>query len=82
MACKQNVGGITLKYTLTKRQAELLSFLKLYIAENEWGPSYDEMMTALGMSSRGNMSKLLLGLEERGEIRRIAGRSRAIMLCR
>ena len=62
---------------LTPRQAELLAFVESYIGEHGFGPSFQEMAAALG-SHKGNIHWLLTRLEDRGVIRRIPHRQRAI----
>ena len=62
---------------LTENQSRLLRF----IAENTTegvGPSYLEMMAFMGLKSKGNIHRLIVALEERGFIRRLAHRARAI----
>lgn len=63
---------------LTARQHELLFFLKDYSGGAEISPSFEEMKAALGLHSKAGVHRLLTGLEERGFIRRLRNRSRAI----
>ncbi len=65
---------------LTKRQAELLKFLRAYMAEWGMSPSYEEMCAALGAASRARMNELVRALEERGYVTRIPNRARSIKL--
>lgn len=62
----------------TQRQGELLAYIKSYMAEKGFAPSTDEMTAHLGLASKSGVHRMLTGLEERGLIRRIFGRARAI----
>jgi len=59
---------------LTPRMRELL----VYIQTRELCPSFEEMRKALGLGSRSGVFRLLEALEERGFIRRLRNRARAI----
>lgn len=61
----------------TKRQRDLLSYLERCISDPV-GPSFVEMRDAIGLESVSGISRLLDGLEERGHIRRLHNRARAI----
>lgn len=63
---------------LTARQGQLLDFLKAYHAEHDRMPSFDEMLVGVGLASKSGIHRLLCGLEERGFIRRMRDRARAI----
>ena len=63
---------------LTGKQRELLDFLVRYLAENQHSPSFDEMREAVGLASKSGIHRLVTALEERGYIRRLANRARAI----
>lgn len=63
---------------LTRMQAELLAFIRDYVGRNECSPSFEEMAAAIGINSKGGVHRLVVCLEERGHIRRIPGRARAI----
>lgn len=66
---------------LTKRQSKVLDFLRAYIAEHGYAPALAEIAGHLGNeSSKSSAIEALLGLEERGFIRRIPYRARAIEL--
>lgn len=64
----------------TRRQAQLLAFLREYIAEHGEAPLRDEMCAALGVSSRNAVRDLLIGLQQRGQIQMTAGLVRGIAL--
>ena len=63
---------------LTRKQSELLSYLNEHMRQHEVPPSFDEMRDALGLASKSGVHRLVSGLEERGYIRRLANRARAI----
>lgn len=63
---------------LTEMQSRCLGVIRDGIVSNGRAPSYDEMMVALGIASKSGVSRLIEGLEERGAIRRLPGRARAI----
>lgn len=62
---------------LTVRQRELLMMIERTVAETSVAPSFDEMADALGVS-KGNTHAMITRLEDRGYIRRLRGRARAI----
>ena len=63
---------------LTRKQYELLMFIDNHLRESGISPSYDEMKAALGLKSKSGIHRLITGLEERGFIRRLAHRARAL----
>jgi len=63
---------------LTKKQWDLLRLIHGYIQKNGWAPSYEEMKRHLGLRSKSGVHGLVLSLEERGFIRRLPYRARAI----
>jgi repressor LexA len=65
----------------TKRQSDLLSFIRSFVRDRGCSPSFSEMMEALGVRSKSGVVQLLCGLEERGYIRRVKYRARAIEIC-
>lgn len=65
---------------LTPRQMELLTFITEYVRRNKVPPSFDEMREALELRSKSGIHRLIQGLEERGFIRRLPYRARAIEL--
>ena len=68
---------------LTRRQAECLSFIEQHMAANSGvAPSYDEMMMALGMKSRSGVHQTVHGLIERGYVRTLPFRARALEIIR
>lgn len=67
---------------LTKKQYELLLFINKRLNEQGVSPSFDEMKTALGLRSKSGIHRLITGLEERGFIRRLPHRARALEIAR
>jgi repressor LexA len=67
---------------LTRKQHQLLLFLHAHLGEHGVSPSFDEMKDALGLKSKSGIHRLISGLEERGFIRRLAHRARAIEVVR
>ena len=63
---------------LTRKQHELLMFIHERIKETGVSPSFDEMKEALDLASKSGIHRLITALEERGFIRRLAHRARAI----
>src|SRR6202140_3022165 len=63
---------------LTRKQAELLRFIHERLKEAGVPPSFDEMKDALDLRSKSGIHRLTTGLEERGFIRRLPNRARAI----
>lgn len=63
---------------LTAKQRELLLFIHEKIKETGVSPSFDEMKDALNLASKSGIHRLITALEERGFIRRLAHRARAL----
>ena len=63
---------------LTRKQLELLEFIKSRIDADGVPPSFDEMKDALDLQSKSGIHRLITALEERGFIRRLAHRARAL----
>ncbi|MEM6758329.1 MAG: transcriptional repressor LexA [Pseudomonadota bacterium] len=63
---------------LTKKQLDLLEFIHKRVQRDGVPPSFDEMKEALDLRSKSGIHRLITALEERGFIRRLAHRARAI----
>jgi repressor LexA len=63
---------------LTRKQFELLRFIHERLTESGVPPSFDEMKDALDLRSKSGIHRLITALEERGFIRRLPNRARAI----
>src|SRR5271165_6032430 len=77
-------GGVTprrlwgSRAMLTRKQSDLLRFIHERLKETGVPPSFDEMKDALDLRSKSGIHRLILALEERGFIRRLPNRARAI----
>ncbi|WP_372613571.1 transcriptional repressor LexA [Aquicoccus sp.] len=67
---------------LTRKQLDLLEFIHKRVQRDGVPPSFDEMKEALDLRSKSGIHRLITGLEERGFIRRLAHRARAIEIVR
>ena len=63
---------------LTKKQKELFTYLKTYISSNEISPSFEEMKNAVNLKSKSGIHRLITSLEQRGYIRRLKHKARAM----
>ncbi len=63
---------------LTAKQQELLLFIQKRLEEGGVSPSFEEMKEALDLRSKSGIHRLINALEERGFIRRLANRARAL----
>ena len=63
---------------LTEKQKDLLLFIHERIGQDGVSPSFDEMKVALDLKSKSGIHRLITALEERGFIRRLANRARAL----
>jgi repressor LexA len=63
---------------LTRKQHELLSFIHERLGETGVSPSFEEMKEALDLKSKSGVHRLISALEERGFIRRLPNRARAL----
>ncbi len=63
---------------LTKKQLDLLKFIHKRVQSEGVPPSFDEMKEALDLRSKSGIHRLITALEERGFVRRLAHRARAI----
>jgi repressor LexA len=67
---------------LTQRQHQLLQFIQGYLSSHGVPPSFEEMRDALRLKSKSGIHRLIMGLEERGYIRRLPYRARALEVTR
>jgi repressor LexA len=67
---------------LTKKQHELLTFIAARLRETGFSPSFEEMKEALNLKSKSGIHRLITALEERGFIRRLPHRARALEVIR
>ena len=67
---------------LTRKQKDLLLLIRERLDSDGVPPSFDEMKTAIGLRSKSGIHRLIMGLEERGFIKRIPHRARALEILR
>ena len=67
---------------LTRKQHELLRFIQVRLEESGVSPSFEEMKEALDLKSKSGVHRLISALEERGFIRRLPNRARALEVIR
>jgi len=67
---------------LTRKQHELLRFIQTRLDETGISPSFEEMKDALDLKSKSGVHRLISALEERGFIRRLPNRARALEVLR
>ncbi|WP_299360938.1 transcriptional repressor LexA [uncultured Paracoccus sp.] len=67
---------------LTRKQIQLLEFIQARMARDGVSPSFDEMKLALDLRSKSGIHRLVTALEERGFIRRLPHRARALEIIR
>jgi len=65
---------------LTRKQNELLMFINKRLNDDGVSPSFDEMKEALRLKSKSGIHRLITGLEERGFLRRLPHRARALQV--
>ena len=63
---------------LTKKQKQLLNYISTFQSRNGVTPSYEEMKDALALKSKSGIHRLVLALEERGFVKRLAHKARAL----
>ncbi|MFC0589224.1 transcriptional repressor LexA [Novosphingobium aquiterrae] len=67
---------------LTRKQHELIRFIQVRLEETGVSPSFEEMKEALDLKSKSGVHRLISALEERGFIRRLPNRARALEVLR
>ena len=67
---------------LTRKQYELLVYIDGHLKDKGVSPSFEEMKEALGLKSKSGIHRLITGLEERGFIRHLPHRARALEVLR
>ena len=63
---------------LTKKQKELFDYLCKYISQNDISPSFEEMKEAVNLKSKSGIHRLITSLEQRGFIKRLKHKARAM----
>lgn len=65
---------------VTPRQLQLLGFIAEHIEAYGYAPTFAEMATEIGVTSKGHISQIVNGLEERGHITRVRDRKQSITI--
>jgi len=65
-------------YMLTHKQKELFVYLNNYISSNDISPSFEEMKNAVNLKSKSGIHRLITSLEQRGYIKRLKHKARAM----
>lgn len=65
---------------MTPRQKDLLDFVRTFIEERGFSPSYEEIMAGLGLASKSGVNRLVEPLVAQGRLLRQGGRSRCLTL--
>src|SRR5476649_1742934 len=76
--CSPGIGTGRNAAMLTREQYELLMFIHERVRESGIPPSFDEMKEALDLKSKSGIHRLITALEERGFLRRMEKRARAL----
>ena len=63
---------------LTRKQKELLNYIQNFQSKSGVTPSYEEMKSALRLKSKSGIHRLVIALEERGFVKRLAHKARAL----
>lgn len=69
-----------MQYGLTAKQVKVFSFIKNFIAKNNYPPSYKDIKEAVNLKSKSSVSIYVQNLEERGWIKRLKGKARSIQI--
>ncbi len=67
---------------LTRKQRDLLLYIHEHMTDEDIAPSFEEMKNALGLKSKSGIHRLISALEERGYIKRLPHRARALEIIR
>lgn len=83
-SAKNGLGcdGIASATMLTEKQSDLLRFIHERLQGSDVPPSFEEMKEALDLKSKSGVHRLIIALEERGFIRRLPNRARALEVLR
>lgn len=65
---------------MTRRERELVDFIRAYLREHRISPSYEEMRAAMGLASKGGITRMLDQLEHQGVVFRLRHRTRSVQL--
>lgn len=65
---------------MTPQQAAAFDFIRQYIAEKHYSPSYEEIAAALGLRGKSGVHRIVHGLATRGRIRMMSSQNRSIQV--
>ena len=65
---------------MTRKQAELRTYIEKYINKNGYSPSFEEMMTGVNLKSKSGIHRLVEGLVKQGKIKRVKFTRRSVEL--
>lgn len=63
---------------LTKKQKQIIDFIEAFLAENNYSPTYREIMTGLGLSSVSAVAEHVENLVEKGALKKTPGEARSL----
>jgi repressor LexA len=63
---------------MTRKQAELRTYIEKYINDNGFSPSFEEMMLGVGLKSKSGIHRLVEGLVKQGKIKRVKFTRRSV----
>tara|TARA_B100000029_G_scaffold367956_1_gene361411 strand:- start:1083 stop:1283 length:201 start_codon:yes stop_codon:yes gene_type:complete len=63
---------------MTRKQAELRTYIEKYINKNGYSPSFEEMMLGVGLKSKSGIHRLVEGLVKQGKIKRVKFTRRSV----
>ena len=71
-----------MKKGLTQKQVKVLNFIKNYIDEYSYSPSYEEIKKHIGLASKSGVHNHIILLSERNWITRIIGKARSVRIAK
>lgn len=78
----RQINGRPMGGGLTKRQRDLLTYIRSYVGQHGFSPSFEEMKEALGLASKSGVHRLVSALVERGYVKSMYARARSVELRR
>ena len=74
------MGALTNALGLTRQQFRALAFIRSYIAEHGWPPSFEEIGAGIGLKSNGNVHRIINALVERKAVTYLPNRARSLAI--
>jgi DNA-binding MarR family transcriptional regulator len=78
----RQINGRPMGGGLTRRQMELLAYIRGYVGKHGYAPSFEEMKQAIGLASKSGIHRMIKALEERGYVTSLYNKARSIELRR